>query len=348
MSHVENAVNCLEESEYFDGLLNTTETVDGIAVTYDDGDIEGAKAVFEVIRNHEAAGAKIAAEVPVKCAIAGVLVEGTSDFVCEYPDALVIVDYKNGAVPVYAKDNPQLSCYLLGAIADRGPKSKYALEIVQPQSFDRSALHTIWTFDESEVSKIEARFKRAVELIKATAQYLHDTGEIPRGAYAPGEHCKYCPIKTTCPGRVNAAISAACLSGLPYEEFARLQFLLDNAETIKGVIKGAEEYADDALLAGKKIYGWTLLESSANRAVKKDLTDGDIATLRSAGLVEDVPKLPTLAQLDKAEKKGVLKDAKKFVLDGKKSPKRVKWDADGTEWRSVDEFETAELAATEE
>jgi hypothetical protein len=87
---------------------------------------------------------------------------------------------------------------------------------------------------------------------------------------------------------------------LPYDEFARLQFLLDNAETIKGVVKGAEECADVALLAGKKIYGWKLIESWGNRAVKKDLTDGDIATLRSAGLVEDVPKLPTLAQLDKA------------------------------------------------
>jgi hypothetical protein len=43
-----------------------------------------------------------------------------------------------------------------------------------------------------------------------------------------------------------------------------------------------------------------------------------------------------------------LKDAKKYVLDGKKSPKRVKWDADGVEWKNIDEFETAEVAATEE
>jgi hypothetical protein len=353
MAHVEEALNLLEDASYFDRLVGKTEQVENgetgksTEVTYDKADVEAAKEAFGIVSEYDAQGARVFVEHPVKCDIAGQVVEGTADFIAVFDDMVIVDDLKNGAVPVHAFENDQLSIYLLGAIAEFGPREKYQVGIIQPQSIEQHNRRTTWQFDESEISKIEQRFKWAVELAQAAAQSLYDTGEIPWQSYVDGDHCKYCTIKPTCPKRTNAAISTACLSGLPYDNETRLKFLLDNASLIKDVVTGAEKYADEALAVGKKVFGYKLIESSGNRSLRTDLTPGEVDVLRTAGLVKKVDKLPTIAELEKADKKKLI-SAAHFIAGGKPKPKRVPYNFEGTPWNATAEYDAVEMEETEE
>ena len=353
MKWVETALDALEDESFFDEMLGKTESVENeetgeaLEVTYRQGDVDAAKAAFAVVVGYEEQGARIFVEHPVKCLVGGRTIEGHADFIAIFPDRLIVIDLKNGAVPVYAFENDQVSLYLLGAIAEFGPRENYRIEIVQPQSIDQNATNTQWDFDESEVSKIESRFRWAVELGEAAAQSLVDSGEIPWVSYVDGEHCKYCAIKPTCPKRTNAAISAAALSGLPYDNETRLKFLLDNGGLIKDVVSGAEKCADEALETGKKVFGYKLIESHGNRSLRDNLTPGEIDILRTAGLVEKVDKMPTVAEVEKAGKKKLI-NAAHFIADGKKKPKRVPYNFEGTPWNATADYDAVELEKTED
>lgn len=63
---------------------------------------------------------------------------GTADLTFVEPDRLTIGDFKWGRVPVEVgtsfRPNPQVGCYLVGAIEAFGPRDKYRLAILQPRA----------------------------------------------------------------------------------------------------------------------------------------------------------------------------------------------------------------------
>lgn len=64
---------------------------------------------------------------------------GTCDGIFEFANKVMIVDYKNGGYPVYAKDNSQLLCYAAGHYLNANRKyrklvEEYILVIVQPNA----------------------------------------------------------------------------------------------------------------------------------------------------------------------------------------------------------------------
>lgn len=109
---------------------------------------------------------------------------GTGDVTFVTPKLLHIADYKNGYVPVEVRRNPQLMLYLLGAIAKYGERSRYIIEIYQP-----NYNHIDGPYRQYEVTEDDLIFFRQ-EVAHALA---HED-------YRAGKHCKrtYCPHRGSC------------------------------------------------------------------------------------------------------------------------------------------------------
>jgi len=352
MRHIETAIENFEEDGYFDALVGTAEKVEGHEIRYEESDTEAAKVFFREVSVLEANGGKIETELDLSSAFhtsEGVAkMRGRLDLLATFEDRYEIVDYKHGqGVSVNARNNKQLLSYAFLVNDCRGPKDFYRLRIIQPRS-PAGEKDSIWEFSQSDLDSfrpsLDAAFVRAFD----AAKYLNKNGEIRLGGYSPGGHCKWCPIEVSCPARVNRAISVACCAKRKLEDGGFLKNLLDNADMIKSTISNAEKFADDELLSGRKIFGYKLIESFGNRSVKKVFTPEQIEELKSAKLIQVVDKYPNIADLEKAEKKGLIKSSKDYIDDGKRKPKVVPWDCEGAPWNTLDEFETGQVAKTEE
>lgn len=353
MHHVETAVENFEEVEYFDGLLGKTEKIEGFDITYTESDIEAAKECFSKIAEIEAGGGVIEVEKEISGVFrqangAVARVKGRMDFCCTFPDRYEIVDYKHGeGVAVSAQNNWQLFSYLVCLVDCRGPKEKYALRIIQPRS--RGQKDSAWEITNEQLSAIRPGLDAVFIRAFAAAGHLYHEGELYFTDYKAGDWCQWCAIKPTCPARINRAISAACGSRLPYEQGLHLKYLLDNGAEIKAIVSKAEEFAESELLAGRKVFGYKLIESFGNRSLKEVFTAEQIEELRSAKLVEMKEVFPTtVGAIEKAAKKKLIADPESYFSEGQRKPKMVPWEVEGTPWNAVDEYETTETEKTEE
>ena len=352
MAHIERAIEDLADESYFDGLVGTTDQIEGFDVTYTQEDADAAKVCFREISTLEESGMSLEIEKDVHTLIpvgdTKIQIRGRLDFALVSDEQIVVVDYKHGVGhTVEAANNIQLLCYLLGAIREYGHRESYSMRIIQPRARTR-AKSTTWDVSGSAVAGMTASLAASMLRAYDAALTLATEGGIPITAYSPGSHCKWCPIERGCPGRLNLAISAACVTGLPYDEGQNLQWMLENASMIRQTVSDAETRADEILLEGGRIDGWKLVESYGNRSLRKDLSEAEITALKAARLVRMEPKMPTIAALEKAEKTGKIKSAAQYLAAGQKKPKRVTWDTEGVLWGAGDEFGTAEVTATTE
>jgi hypothetical protein len=124
------------------------------------------------------------------------LLWGTADFVAISNERIDVVDLKYGGMPVEPESNPQLICYMLGALELLEPHNRPnrgALHIVQPRV---SSEPRIWEIEDLEALRAEwlPRFERAMERAIDAAMLT-----VPvEGHYEAGEHCHFCPVIVTC------------------------------------------------------------------------------------------------------------------------------------------------------
>ncbi len=183
---------------------------------------------------------------------------GTGDALIISDGVLHVFDYKYGkGVPVFAKNNPQLRLYGLGAL----------------EAYD--ALYDIRTV---ELHIIQPRLD-SVTSEELTAEELLDWGESyvkPRAALAatgggemnPGEWCRFCKVKATCRARAEQQLALA-----RYEFQSPLLLTPEEIGEILGRVdelaKWAKSVKDYALTAaannGEHFPGWKLVRGRANR-----------------------------------------------------------------------------------
>lgn len=124
------------------------------------------------------------------------LLWGTADFVAISNERIDVIDLKYGGMPVEPENNPQLVCYLLGALELLKPRkrpNRGALHIVQPRV---SSEPKIWEIEDLEAVRAEwlPKFERAMERAIDAAMLT-----VPvEGHYEAGEHCRFCPVIVTC------------------------------------------------------------------------------------------------------------------------------------------------------
>lgn len=352
MKHIENALESFAEAGVFDDLTGKTEKIEGFDITYGEDDAEAAKECFIKIAEFETEGGKVEVEQEISSVFynpsGNAKVKGRMDFCVTFPDRYEIIDYKHGkGFAVNAQNNWQLLTYLACLVDCRGPKERYVLQIIQPRS--RSGKYSIWGMTHKQFESIRPALDAAFVRAFSAAQRLHNEGELYLTDYKCGDWCQWCPIKPTCPARINKAISAACGSRLTYDQGGHLKFLLDNGAEIKSVVSKAEEFAETELLAGRKVFGYKLIEVLGNRSLRKEFTAEQIAELKNAKLVEMKEVFPTtIGVIEKAAKKKLIADPESYFVAGQKKPKMVPWDAQGTPWGAADEYEIEETEETEE
>lgn len=229
---------------------------------------------------------------------------GTGDVLIVRDGVLEIIDLKYGkGVAVDAYENPQLKLYALGAIAAHDVLydiQEVRMTIVQPR------LDNISTFEMSA----EDLYKWANEEVKPKAEKA-DNGD---GDYVPGEHCRFCKIKSTCRARADEALETAKAefaddgslevntpepATLSDDELAEILFVVDDIEKW---CKDIKAYALEQALNGTCYEGFKLVEGRSNRVITNEAQAIELL-LEKGGVSEDdlyAPrKLETITNLEK-------------------------------------------------
>lgn len=219
---------------------------------------------------------------------------GTCDCLLIGGGLLHIVDFKYGqGVPVSPVHNPQLMYYALGAyelFRDIDDIDTVCMSIVQPR---------IQTEPETWQLPLADLLSWAREVLRPAAE-LAWRGE---GVYHTGGHCRFCKAYPSCRAWQK---QYGPLAGFePYPEPATLSDeelgeWLQKLEGLAAYARDLEEYAQQALLEGRTLPGWKLVQGRSTRK----WTDQDAAfrQMQADGIDEAMLYTRTPITLTVAEK----------------------------------------------
>lgn len=219
---------------------------------------------------------------------------GTCDCLLIGDGILHIIDFKYGqGVPVNPERNPQLMYYALGAYAlfeGIEEVSTVRLSIVQPRMQEEPQT---W-----EIS--------LADLLTWAREVLQPAAEMAwrgEGEFVTGEHCRFCKAHPACRAWKD---KYGPLAGFePYPEPATLSDeelgeWLQKLEGLAAYARDLEEYAQQALMEGRTLPGWKLVQGRSTRK----WTDQDAAfrQMQADGIDEAMLYTRTPITLTVAEK----------------------------------------------
>ena len=222
---------------------------------------------------------------------------GTCDCCMIGEDTLRIFDYKHGkGVPVSAEGNPQMRLYALGALARfravYGDAIKHVkTAIIQPR------ISTDVSTEELTVEELLAWG----ETVKPRARAAY-TGE---GAeFCAGDWCRFCAGRAECRARAKGYSALEEFAAMaPDDNRLSENEIADLLRRGAGLVRwyqDLQEYARGALLAGRTISGWKVVEGRSTRQFSDQ--DAAFRALTAAGYDEAIlyeRKPLTLAQVEK-------------------------------------------------
>lgn len=219
---------------------------------------------------------------------------GTCDCLMIGGGLLHIIDFKYGqGVPVSPVRNPQLMYYALGAYAlFEGLEciDTVRMSIVQPRIQEEPET---WELPLSDL------LSWAREVLQPAAEMAW-RGE---GAFCPGEHCRFCKAHPACRGWQEKYGPLAGFEPLPQPAALTDEELgewLQKVEGLAAYARELEDYAQTALLDGRTLPGWKLVQGRSTRK----WTDQDAAfrQMEADGIDEAMLYTRTPISLTAAEK----------------------------------------------
>lgn len=217
---------------------------------------------------------------------------GTADCVIIAGDVLHVIDFKYGkGVKVEAEGNPQMMLYAGGALELYG--SLYDIETVK---------YTIIQPRLGGVSEASSGAQELVSWLENTVAVKAEEANSGKGAFAPSESaCRFCKAKAICEARAEYFLGLFDDDPEPGKlTLDRIGEILEKAKDMETWLKDLKALAYGALMEGKPVEGWKLVEGRSNRKI----TDEDKAAklLIEAGLAEEdiyTKKFITLTALEK-------------------------------------------------
>lgn len=219
---------------------------------------------------------------------------GTCDCLLIGGGLLHIIDFKYGqGVPVNPEHNPQLMYYALGAyelFRETDEIEVVRMSIVQPRMQEEPQT---W-----EISL--ANLLTWAREVLAPAAHMAWRGE---GVYHPGGHCRFCKAYPSCRAWQKQYSPLAGFE--PYPEPATLSDeelgeWLQKLEGLAAYAKDLEEYAQQALMEGRTLPGWKLVQGRSTR--KWADQDAAFQQMQADGIDEAMLYTRTPISLTVAEK----------------------------------------------
>lgn len=238
---------------------------------------------------------------------------GTSDLIVWAGGGrhLHVWDYKHGAgLFVDVVNNPQLLTYALGALREHpeyaATVETITMHVVQPRC--REPFHRWHTVTPAELWEFGERLTEGVYAAKRDNAPL-----------VAGEHCRFCPVKSSCPMLRDQSLHAARrmfsdvdtmtpkvvapkLDDMTPAETARA---LDALPTVELWVKAVKEHAENLARRGVTIPGRKIVQTTGHRTWRDP--EQAAAELRRVGVDPfEAPKLVSPAQAEKLAGKDVV------------------------------------------
>lgn len=193
---------------------------------------------------------------------------GTSDAVVFSDGVLHVCDLKFGkGEPVSAEENPQLAIYAGAALAAfdfLGEIREVCMHIVQPRLNSIS----VWRVSVDELMAFLAEVTSAGARCLRLLDEFPDPDAVPAEQFNPGaKACRFCRNRGNCAALAKYALSVAGLE-LPAPlkaslDVQQLAYILDRIGLIKTWMGEVEAAAHAALLEGREVPGYKLVEGRA-------------------------------------------------------------------------------------
>jgi hypothetical protein len=223
---------------------------------------------------------------------------GSCDVLGRMGDAAYVIDWKFGdGIAVDAEENEQLMYY--AAAAMRTPEAAWVFEgatsieciIIQPPVIRR------WTTTPARIKAFEKDLKRAVK-----------AASLPDAKLNPGDHCRFCPAKPTCP-EITGAVDRALKVKLDAIDDNMLGAYATNAVLLQGWIDDLNALVQTKIQKGYKIPGWKLV---AKRGTRKWVDEKEAARSLTALGIEPT----TVGVVSPAQAEKLLKVKKQNLPEG--------------------------------
>lgn len=284
------AEKCLEEALEPHDFIGAQ--IEGIVV--DDEMADNVKTYVDLVRDLLQVGGQafIEQKVPIDHINGEEDSTGTIDCIILQGDELILIDYKNGVMPVDVVNNSQLQMYASGAMKFfdlLGEFNSIRTFICQPRA--GGITEHVYTLDEI----------REFELAITAAAELHGDPDV---SPTPGvKQCTWCKNKATCKplADYSKAVVIEAFGDLTDEESERLDIAdvvessepedlaasYSRIELIELWIKAVRAKVEAELLAGNDVPGYKLV---AGRRGNRKWGDEETvaATLQTAGVADDV------------------------------------------------------------
>ncbi len=221
---------------------------------------------------------------------------GTVDFAAYHPktDALHVVDFKYGRLPVSPYDNAQASAYGIGACHQLGlTPETVTVTIIQPRRMDNAP-------------PVQTDVIAGLDLMVWAEDVMKDGVDALFGAspeLATGDHCRFCPAKLACPAMKQLAQDTAKTEfpGIPPEPVNMsnddLGLAMDQAAVLQMWFKEIQAETSGRVERGEAVPNWKLVPK---RAARKWTDEKEVASqLNDPRLFIKKPLSPT--QMEKKE-----------------------------------------------
>jgi len=212
---------------------------------------------------------------------------GSCDLLGRIGDTAYVIDWKFGdGVIVSAEENEQLMFY--AAAAMRSPEAEWVFDgattieciIIQPPAIRQ------WTTTPKRIGQFARALKKAVKV-----------ASLPDAKLNPGDHCRFCPAKPTCP-EMTGAVDRALRVKLDAIDDDMLGTYAANAVLLQGWIDSINALVQTKLEKGYKIPGWKLVAKKGRRQWADEAKAA--AALTALGVEPwEKPKLISPAQAEK-------------------------------------------------
>ena len=179
---------------------------------------------------------------------------GSCDVLGRLGDVAYVIDWKFGdGIAVDAEQNEQLMYY--AAAAMRTPEVAWVFDgatsiecvIIQPPAIRQ------WTTTPKRIGQFARALKKAVKV-----------ASLPDAKLNPGDHCRFCPAKPTCPA-MTGAVDRALKVKLDAVDDEMLGKYAANAVLLQGWIDDLNALVQTKIEKGYKIPGWKMVAKRGTR-----------------------------------------------------------------------------------